>query len=70
MANAMAQEVRPGGDPLTSERALSEVFDSFALFDLLIELEDEFKVAIDIAAIPETTPLNAVTFAELIDTQR
>lgn len=54
------------GAAITVDTPLTEVFDSFAIFEFLLQLEDSFGVEIDTETIPDDTPMSARTFAGIV----
>ena len=55
--------------PINADTPLTEVFDSFAIFEFLLQLEESFGVEIDMESIPDDTPMTAKAFAEIINPQ-
>jgi len=69
IASAMADRGAEKGE-IVDQTPLTEVFDSFAIFELIVDIETEFGAEIDIGAIDDDTPLSAATFATIVDAQR
>lgn len=54
---------------INADTPLTEIFDSFAIFEFILQLEEGFGVEIDMESIPEETPITAEAFAGIISPQ-
>lgn len=51
---------------VTADTSFKELFDSFGLFDFLMELEEAFNVEVDLGGLPDNAQINANTIAQLV----